>query len=673
MSEHRINTLFELLNEYKVEVPVIQRDYAQGRQDEHTKMVRDTLLLDIRSAILKETKPLDLNFVYGKAEDGKFIPIDGQQRLTTLYLLHMYAFSDDDSKTDLLRKFTYKTRTSSRVFFEKLTQNRTTVFSSELIPSKEIEDSEWFVSAWKFDPTVLSALTMLDDINTVFKNVENLDLYLSNREFEPVVFKFLDMDDLGMEDSLYIKLNARGKPLTPFENFKARLFGRLQKLDTNYARNFEQNFDREWTDLFWSKNWEIFDQTYLAFFGVLLMNADLSNNAKNWSNSIDYDKIEERLFRTTLYTLDYLSKHTDDKTTQQLIFNALTDRSSYQDRVLFHAVTTYMLLSEGIDTGSLKQWIRIVRNLTLNSQIDQASAYRRAIESVEQLSAYWEDLALHISKNIKITGFSQEQVEEERIKAQLIIHADFAEEIYKAEKHPYFNGQIRSALWFSRNSKGKYDKDAFVHYWEKISALFDKTKPKNDNLLRRALLTLGDYTLPVSEYKTFCVDDPNEAASTPSMKKLFSSHGDIVKELLNSVDVGQDIGMQLENIINNGSLPKSDWRYCFVKFPDLFRWMSIQHLRLRRVGNELLIISNKSSNGRNYEVFTVALYYALKANNIDSYFVSELGTYAERYLQVKEFTIRYLGGKYIFKDAANDVVYETSTADPIYEATKYLL
>ena len=81
-----------------------------------------------------------------------------------------------------------------------------------------------------------------------------------------------------------------------------------------------------------------------------------------------------------------------------------------------------MLLSEGIDTGSLKQWIRIVRNLTLNSQIDQASAYRRAIESVEQLSAYWEDLALHISKNIKITGFSQEQVEEERIKAQLIIH-----------------------------------------------------------------------------------------------------------------------------------------------------------------------------------------------------------------------------------------------------------
>ncbi|WP_161796457.1 hypothetical protein [Desulfosporosinus acididurans] len=27
------------------------------------------------------------------------------------------------------------------------------------------------------------------------------------------------------------------------------------------------------------------------------------------------------------------------------------------------------------------------------------------------------------------------------------------------------------------------------------------------------------YTLPVGAYKTLCVDDPNEAASTPSLKR----------------------------------------------------------------------------------------------------------------------------------------------------------
>ncbi|MDR1369061.1 MAG: DUF262 domain-containing protein, partial [Dysgonamonadaceae bacterium] len=118
MSEKTLNTLFDLLGNHKVEVPMLQRDYAQGRQDDHASMVRKNLLNDIRSAILGQTPPLDLNFVYGKTIDGKFIPVDGQQRLTTLFLFHLYAFKDDDSKTDILIKFTYETRKSSRNFLK---------------------------------------------------------------------------------------------------------------------------------------------------------------------------------------------------------------------------------------------------------------------------------------------------------------------------------------------------------------------------------------------------------------------------------------------------------------------------------------------------------------------------------------------------------------------------
>ncbi len=263
-----IETLFELLEAYKVEVPIVQRDYAQGRQDDHTKMVRRNLLEDMKSAIERKTPPLDLNFVYGKVESDKFIsidngiglktgcessekgnckfiPIDGKQRLTTLFLLHLYAFHDDDSKTKLFRKFTYETRTSSRDFIEKLSENRAAVFTSALSPSKEISDSEWFISGWKYDPTIQSMHTMLDDIKTVFKDVDNLAQCLSDEGFKPIIFKFLEMKDLGMEDSLYIKLNARGKPLTPFENFKARLIGRLQSLNLDFTDEFERYFDCE--------------------------------------------------------------------------------------------------------------------------------------------------------------------------------------------------------------------------------------------------------------------------------------------------------------------------------------------------------------------------------------------------------------------------------------------
>ena len=55
-------------------------------------MVRANLLKDMKLAVTAQSPPLDLNFIYGKLVGEKFIPLDGQQRLTTLYLLYLYAF-----------------------------------------------------------------------------------------------------------------------------------------------------------------------------------------------------------------------------------------------------------------------------------------------------------------------------------------------------------------------------------------------------------------------------------------------------------------------------------------------------------------------------------------------------------------------------------------------------
>ena len=136
-------------------------------------MVRYNLLKDVKSAILRKTQPLDLNFVYGKVEGDKFIPLDGQQRLTTLFLLHLYAFNNDDSKTELLTKFTYETRKSSRIFFEKLIKNRKEVFTSVLSPSKEIEDSACLFQCGNMI-LIQSVLVMLDAIKETFVMLKTL-------------------------------------------------------------------------------------------------------------------------------------------------------------------------------------------------------------------------------------------------------------------------------------------------------------------------------------------------------------------------------------------------------------------------------------------------------------------------------------------------------------------
>ncbi len=83
-------TFWQLANQYKIEIPIVQRDYVQGRNEAKHKEVRDKFIDDLFNCLTRNNKPIDLDFIYGKVHDDAFIPIDGQQRLTTLFLLHWY-------------------------------------------------------------------------------------------------------------------------------------------------------------------------------------------------------------------------------------------------------------------------------------------------------------------------------------------------------------------------------------------------------------------------------------------------------------------------------------------------------------------------------------------------------------------------------------------------------
>ncbi|ETI91004.1 MAG: hypothetical protein Q607_CBUC00038G0020 [Clostridium butyricum DORA_1] len=690
MNKDNPETLFELLTKYKVEIPIVQRDYAQGRKDGHSTRVRKKLLNDMKSAVLGNTAPLDLNFVYGKSQNEKFIPLDGQQRLTTLFLLHIYAYSNNEDKdiTNLLLRFTYETRKSSRDFLEKLVENRKSIFESEVCPSEEIKDSTWFTYSWKNDPTVMSILVMLDDIKAEFDDVENLSLRLSNFEKKPITFHFLDIKNIGMEDSLYIKLNARGRSLTTFENFKARLIGRIKRLKLNLPKDFELCIDHEWTDLFWSQSKERFDETYLTFFGVLFMNKfciqknDGEENEEilddtdiDWSNKLDYEIIDYEIIETVFYILDFMSNNKNELIRKN-IFDALNEKRTYKNRILFHAIVKYFYMSKGNYDNSFEQWFRIIKNLINNTQIDDKKTYKRAIEGINKLAENFDNLLKYFANEGVVSGFLQEQIKEEQIKAKIIINdKKFAEEIYKAEQHPYFGGKICSALYYAEDNSHKYNMEIFLLYWNKISELFDETKPKYRNLMRQALLTFGDYTLEVGEYKTLCVDDPNESYRTPSLKQLFSRHGEIVKRFLDSLDINKDIKIQLNEIIRNSNIIKNDWRYCFIAFPELFQCMSNSHLRLREVDGQLIMIPNKASSGYNYDVFLQALKIRLNREKLEATLYAYYGAWGDRYLYIesKNIYVRFYKGQFNIRNKDNKTVFISNSNNPIAEVLEYIL
>ena len=118
-----------------VQVPMIQRDYAQGRESEVEVLnaFLDALQTALNLPSDDPALPLNLDFIYGSAEGQettRFQPLDGQQRLTTLFLLHWYLAWRDDCAQEFLEifgsngesRFSYAVRQSATEFYDMLVQ-----------------------------------------------------------------------------------------------------------------------------------------------------------------------------------------------------------------------------------------------------------------------------------------------------------------------------------------------------------------------------------------------------------------------------------------------------------------------------------------------------------------------------------------------------------------------
>ena len=87
-------SLIQLLNEYSLCIPAIQREYVQGYNEEKFNIIRNKLIDDIFEILQSDDENiiLDIGIIYGYSEGKVFFPIDGQQRLTTLYVIYWFLF-----------------------------------------------------------------------------------------------------------------------------------------------------------------------------------------------------------------------------------------------------------------------------------------------------------------------------------------------------------------------------------------------------------------------------------------------------------------------------------------------------------------------------------------------------------------------------------------------------
>lgn len=670
--QYEEHTFKSFLDRYHVIIPMVQRDYAQGRTSADVNRVRNRFLTAIKNNLINH-KVMKMDFVYGETENvwskteanklEKIIvtPLDGQQRLTTLFLLHWYAAKRENNLNrdaySFLEHFTYDIRPSSRDFCSHLL-DFTPSFEDSI--KEQLIDQYWFMGDWHNDPTILSMLNMLDAIKENFSDVDNLWDLLTGTD-KRIVFYFLPLSENGLSDELYIKMNSRGKKLTPFEHFKAE-FEDLYERDSEEAMVINHKFDVEWADMLFSyrdRN-DLTDKEFMRYFFYIshvlcyqqsvpkstdefelikLLYQDSSNAAENrkfFQKAMDcWCQVKKDFGSIGNFFANYLTQSTYEKgkvatyksieeyRTNQNFFHAciklyqVNYNFSYSDFLFLFGIITYLLNKTEIEESEFIDRLRVLRNLIWNSssgEIRGDSDYMKdQLTEVEELM-----LKGTIRTGLKhgFNGFQEKEEIDKMTRKATMSPADL-EMMYKYEDHPLIYGYV-SGLGYDN-----------LGLTDTFYSVFNTDNYKDIHL---ALISMGDYRQ--HDNSRYYMANSNRSTWTQLLHKSrnrnnFERSMSVLIDLLKEVQSGKTI-TDIRNtfIKNQESQGKYTWRYYFAKYPDMLRGADGELVKYSN--NYLCTTLNKHQlNGQHWNSFLNVIYkqiakelegkYKTKILDIDNY------------------------------------------------------
>ncbi len=602
----------------KIIIPKIQRSYAQGRKEE--VQVREGILQELFST-LKEGKDIELNFIYGSLkENGNYELLDGQQRITTLFLLHLYVYLQEKGALPSWFKncLTYETRNSSRDFIEELCELDKLTGEEYMLPSDYIKNQKWYSNAFHLDPSIEAMLIMLDTIDKYYKEI---GISIADK-LEHIRFYALNLNDFNLTEELYIKMNARGLPLTPFENFKADLVGYLKPTKNATDKEFKSwldfatKLDTEWIDIFWNKESsdKDVDNQYFRFFyrvatllTVIFSQKDTTPDKMSSNPEFDFfrqksetqtdDKARYLGFKNYSILFEALGK---DKSREILTLLLDTFKSyptifegakaawgeqitpfadvknySQKNAVVFAGIVLYILTQKTSpkENTDFKHWMRVVWNIVENTDINGVVPQVRTIRVLYNLiSESQGDIYNHLAQQEK---GATNAIDEEIRKAKLIVADNSFESIFiEQEAHPFFKGFAGVVL------SDEITPIQLKNRVEKIANLFDgngisSQYSDGQHLLIRACIA-SFYEAPYNLKDLFIAE---QVTADAHLKALLRKEC-VAKMLQESLDSQDNIDEVLSNVIAQATLPDNIDKsmkkafYRLIKEPKLYDWIA---------------------------------------------------------------------------------------------------
>jgi len=656
--------LNQLLTNFKIEIPAIQRDYAFGRTEAKEKRVAFVKKL-LHS--IGEKKGLHLDFVYGQQEKGKMILLDGQQRMTTLWLLAIYLvkINRNDAKNETsLDNFTYATRTSTKEFCQSLIkepwEEKLLTLENE---SKFIDlfyQQKWFFHSWQFDPTITGMVAMLQTIHERYCLMEKKESEVNLTSLENITFSFLPIENLENSEEMYLKMNARGKALSEWENYKAELF------EYTSDERFKKEVDGALVDYFWKVNHDNepeinTEKTLLKFFKtVLRVEVILGNTSLNyqaiqrfWRFLIDNDEIRfidfQRFDDVGLRLPDILSSLSNISSTE-LTWDDLTLFASYY---LF-AKLRESDLSKEENEEDLKQIVRVASNLIGRNNRSDGTDNTKNIQVLNNI--------LSDQGSVLTSGYLPE---EDKESSSLFEIEEWEKLVYETEKHPLSLG---TAKWLIEASSSDFSraKEYLNKAFYSDNSIFTKTNIRSEELIAK----LWSYDKNVRNGKRIAQSN-NAHSNYYSWWSYFhqSNAGKGIKELIQNNFEYNDLSKLSEDFHN--------YREWFMSMPSVLQgFHTFQETESR---DYVLWGQHGTIQGRKYQLQLMVLDHLMKdaiqlghthRNSQQEDFFVEFGSqpkYQVRY-ENEHFTISTLEKEVIFTDNGNRVTEKLQqTRDKIIE------